>query len=212
MHKEFKILCYGDSNTWGFSPRDGSRFPTDIRWPGVLSRCLGEGYTVIEDGLNGRTLCSFGMDADPLNGSEHLITVVKAYKDVDLLILYLGINDLFMDPEISVPSMSLELAETIDTVQKFSPSMKVLVLSPLPVNMGIEYHAYYHEQIEKSFKLPGEFERVARKRGCDILDPSQVISASRDDGVHIEAEEHIKLGLHVCTRVRDILLGIETKQ
>jgi hypothetical protein len=117
-----------------------------------------------------------------------------------------------MEPEISVPSMSLELAEIIDTVQKFSPSMKVLVLSPLPVNMGIEYHAYYHEQIEKSFKLPGEFERVARKRGCDILDPSQVISASGDDGVHIEAEEHIKLGLHVCTRVRDILRGIETKQ
>jgi len=212
LHREYKILCYGDSNTWGFSPRDGSRFPTNIRWPAVLRGCLGEGHTVIEDGLNGRTLCSFRMDADPLNGSEHLITVVKAYKDVNLLILYLGINDLFTDPEISVPSMSLELAETIDTVQKFSPSMKVLVLSPLPVNVGIEYHAYYHEQIEKSFKLPGEFECVARERGCNFLDPSKVISASRDDGVHIEAEEHIKLGLHVCTLVGDILRGIATKR
>lgn len=209
MHREYKILCYGDSNTWGFSPRTGSRFPTDIRWPGVLRRCLGEGYTVIEDGLNGRTLCSFGMDADPLNGSEHLITVVKAHKDVDLLIIYLGINDLFVDPEISVPSMNLELAETIDTVQKFRPSMKVLVLSPLPVNAGIEHHAYYHEQIEKSFHLSGEFESVAKKTGCDFMDPSQVISASRDDGVHIDAEEHIKLGLHVCTVVRDILRGLD---
>lgn len=209
MHREYKILCYGDSNTWGFSPRDGSRFPTDIRWPGVLSRCLGEGYTVIEDGLNGRTLCSFGMDADPLNGSEHLITVVRAYKDVDLLVIYLGINDLFVDPEISVPSMSLELAETIDTVQKFRPSLKVLVLSPLPVKVGIEYHAYYHEQIEKSVNLSGEFEDVAKKTGCAFLDPSQVISASRDDGVHIDAEEHIKLGFHVCTIVRDILRGLD---
>lgn len=208
MHRENKILCYGDSNTWGFSPRDGSRFPTDIRWPGVLRRCLGEGCTVIEDGLNGRTLCSFGMDADPLNGSEHLITVVKAYKDVELLIIYLGINDLFVDPEISILSMSLELAETIDTVQKFRPSMKVLVLSPLPVNVGIEYHACYHEQVEKSFNLSGEFKSVAEKTGCDFLDPSQVISASRDDGVHIDAEEHIKLGFHLCTIVRDILRGL----
>jgi lysophospholipase L1-like esterase len=149
------------------------------------------------------------MDADPLNGSEHLITVVKAYKDVDLLIIYLGINDLFVDPEISVPSMNLELAETIDTVQKFRPSMKVLVLSPLPVNVSIEYHAHYHEQIEKSFNLSGEFESVAKKTGCDFLDPSQVISAGRDDGVHIDAEEHIKLGLHVCPIVRAILRGID---
>jgi lysophospholipase L1-like esterase len=152
------------------------------------------------------------METDPLNGSEHIITVVKAYKDVDLLIVYLGINDIFVDPEISVQSMSLELAETIDTVQKFSPSMRMLLLSPLPVNVSIEYHAYYHGQIEKSFKLPGEFEHVAKIRGCDFLDPSQVISASRDDGVHIEADEHIKLGLHVCTIVRDILRGIETKR
>jgi lysophospholipase L1-like esterase len=149
------------------------------------------------------------METDPLNGSEHLITVVKAYKDVDLLIIYLGINDLFVDPEISVPSMSLELAETIDTVQKYRPSMKVLLLSPLPVNVGIDYHAYYHAQIEASFKLSGEFESIAKKAGCSFLDPSRVISASRDDGVHIDAEEHIKLGLHVCTIVRDILLGLD---
>ena len=149
------------------------------------------------------------MDADPLNGSEHLITVVKAYKDVELLIIYLGINDLFVDPEISILSMSVELAETIDTVQKFRPSMKVLVLSPLPVNVGIEYHAYYHEQVEKSFNLSGEFKSVAEKTGCDFLDPSQVISASRDDGVHIDAEEHIKLGFHLCTIVRDILRGLD---
>jgi GNAT superfamily N-acetyltransferase len=42
-----KILCYGDSNTWGFSPVNGSRFSEDIRWPGVLRRCLGEGFTVM---------------------------------------------------------------------------------------------------------------------------------------------------------------------
>ena len=83
------------------------------------------------------------------------------------------------------------------------------LLSPLPVKVGIEYHTYYHEQIEKSFRLSREFERVAKEKGCDFLDPSQVISASRYDGVHIDTEEHIKLGLHVCTIVRDVLRGLE---
>jgi lysophospholipase L1-like esterase len=31
------ILCYGDSNTWGYEPATGNRFPEDVRWPGVLA-------------------------------------------------------------------------------------------------------------------------------------------------------------------------------
>jgi lysophospholipase L1-like esterase len=202
-----KILCYGDSNTWGFSPINGSRFPEDIRWPGVLRRCLGEGFTVIEDGLNGRTLCAFGMEGDPLNGSEHLVTILRVHKHVDLLILYLGINDLFIDPHSSVAAMAEELEEVIDNARDIQASLPVLVLAPLPVNVGRDYHAYYHEQIDKSFDLIAAFENLSAQKGCHFLDPSQVISASRHDGVHIEAEEHIKLGLHLCVIVRDLISG-----
>ena len=53
------ILCYGDSNTWGCVPlreRSGlCAFPLTKRWPGVLRRELGDGYWVVEEGLNGRT-------------------------------------------------------------------------------------------------------------------------------------------------------------
>ena len=203
--RQVKVLCYGDSNTWGFSPVDGSRFPEDTRWPGVLRRCLGEDHTVIEDGLNGRTLCSFGMQGDPLNGSEHLPTLLQAHKPVDLLILYLGINDLFVDPHMPVAVMVQELEEVVGGIRELQPSLPVLVLAPLPVNVGREYHGYYHEQIEKSFELIAAFESVSGRMSFRFLDPSQVISASRHDGVHIDAEEHIKLGLHLCVVVRDLL-------
>jgi lysophospholipase L1-like esterase len=199
-----KILCYGDSNTWGFSPTDGSRFPEDIRWPGVLRRCLGEGFTVIEDGLNGRTLCAFGMEGDPLNGSEHLIALLRAHRPLDLLIVYLGINDLFVDPHISVATMVGDLGQAVDNARKVQAALPVLVLAPLPVNIGREHHGYYHEQIEKSFNLIAAFESLSARERFHFLDPSQVISASRQDGVHIEAEEHIKLGLHLCVMVRDM--------
>jgi len=205
-----KILCYGDSNTWGFSPVNGSRFPEDIRWPGVLRRCLGEGFTVIEDGLNGRTLCAFRMEGDPLNGSEHLITLLKAHRHLDLLILYLGINDLFVDPRLPVAVMAEELEKVIGNVRDVRASIPVLVLAPLPVNIGREYHAYYHEQIEKSLKLIAAFESFSAQKGCQFLDPSQVISASRHDGVHIEAEEHIKLGLHLCVLLQDLFHAVDS--
>jgi lysophospholipase L1-like esterase len=145
------------------------------------------------------------MEGDLLNGSEHLITLLGVHKPLDLLILYLGINDLFVDPYISVAVMVDELERLIDNIREIQASLPVLVVAPLPVNISREYQAYYHEQIEKSFDLIAAYEKVSAQKGCHFLDPSQVISASRKDGVHIEAEEHIKLGLHLCVIVRDLL-------
>ena len=47
------ILCYGDSNTYGYNPVNGLRYPKDVRWTGVLQKLLGEQYAVIEEGCNG---------------------------------------------------------------------------------------------------------------------------------------------------------------
>jgi lysophospholipase L1-like esterase len=53
------ILCFGDSNTWGCIPLTGARPPRRHgpaqRWPGVLRRELGDGFWIVEEGLNGRT-------------------------------------------------------------------------------------------------------------------------------------------------------------
>ena len=50
------ILCYGDSNTYGYNPVNGLRYPKDVRWTGVLQKLLGEQYAVIEEGCNCRTM------------------------------------------------------------------------------------------------------------------------------------------------------------
>ena len=50
------ILCYGDSNTYGYNPVNGLRYPKDVRWTGVLQKMLGEEYVVIEEGCNGSWL------------------------------------------------------------------------------------------------------------------------------------------------------------
>ena len=48
------ILCYGDSNTFGFTLH-GGRHPYDVRWTGRLQLALGPAYRVIEEGCGGRT-------------------------------------------------------------------------------------------------------------------------------------------------------------
>ena len=50
-----KIICYGDSNTFGYNPKDGSRFDENIRWTSLLQKNLGVEYEVINEGMCDRT-------------------------------------------------------------------------------------------------------------------------------------------------------------
>ncbi len=88
------IVCFGDSNTWGFAPISKARYDRDTRWPGVLRNALGGGYLVIEEGQNGRTT----VWDDPIeankNGATYLLPCLESHKPLDLLIIKLGTNDL----------------------------------------------------------------------------------------------------------------------
>jgi lysophospholipase L1-like esterase len=88
------ILCYGDSNTWGYDPVTKGRFPRDMRWTGVLRQSLGDDYLVIEEGLNGRTT----VWDDPIegykNGAAYLVPCLTTHRPLDLVIIMLGTNDL----------------------------------------------------------------------------------------------------------------------
>ena len=84
------VLCFGDSNTYGYDPagmRDGTavRYAQDVRWCGVAQRDLGEGWHVIEEGLNGRTTVRDDMchlDTN-LNGIRALPMLLEAHKPLD---------------------------------------------------------------------------------------------------------------------------------
>ena len=51
-----KILCFGDSNTYGYDPRDffASRYPAQDRWVDLLGNNLG--CIVVNAGENGREI------------------------------------------------------------------------------------------------------------------------------------------------------------
>ena len=57
--KEKRILCYGDSNTWGYiSGSNHQRYGSTERYPKILAKLLGINFEIIEEGLNSRTLIS----------------------------------------------------------------------------------------------------------------------------------------------------------
>ena len=69
------VLCFGDSHTHGIAFDDGQhvRLPADVRWTGQLQRLLGDGYSVIEEGLSGRTTDVDYDDRPGCNGRTYFV-------------------------------------------------------------------------------------------------------------------------------------------
>ena len=81
-----KIICYGDSNTYGACGFVGGRHAADSRWTGILHD---SGlYEVINLGENGREIPS-----DRWEFNE-LADFLRQEPDFDLLTIMLGTNDL----------------------------------------------------------------------------------------------------------------------
>ena len=89
------ILCYGDSNTWGYDPVSQDRYPPTQRWVSVLARELGPEYQVIAEGLNGRTtVWPDPVEGEHKNGKAYLLPCLESHHPLDLVVLMLGTNDL----------------------------------------------------------------------------------------------------------------------
>jgi lysophospholipase L1-like esterase len=88
------ILCFGDSNTWGYSPTSTERYCVDKCWGNILGRTLGKDYHIIEEGLNGRTIASQLPERNDLSGKECIVMLLESHRPLGLVIIMLGTNDL----------------------------------------------------------------------------------------------------------------------
>jgi lysophospholipase L1-like esterase len=204
------ILCYGDSNTWGYNPATQKRFSRDERWTGVLRLELGDDYLIIEEGLNGRTT----VWDDPIegykNGKEYLIPCLTTHKPLDLVIILLGTNDLKKRFSLSAYDIANGAGVLVDIVQKSDtgPDEKppqLLLLAPPPIARLTEFAEMFEGAEPKSRKFSEHFRHVSEEHGCELLDTADIIVSSDLDGIHFEAEEHRKLGQAVANRVRTLL-------
>jgi lysophospholipase L1-like esterase len=204
------ILCYGDSNTWGYHPVTKDRYSLEERWAGVLQHELGTGYYVVAEGLNGRTT----VWDDPIegykNGKEQLIPILTSHKPLDLVIIMLGTNDLKRRFGLGAYDIAEGAGTLVEMVQKSDcgPQKRppqVLLMAPPPIAKLTEYAEMFEGAEAKSRRFGEHYRRVAQECGCAFLDAGQVIISSDLDGIHFDVEEHKKLGLAVAARVREIL-------
>jgi len=205
------ILCFGDSNTWGWDPVSQDRYARDDRWTGVLRQTLGDEHLIIEEGLNGRTT----VWDDPIegykNGQAYLIPCLETHRPLDLVIIMLGTNDLKLRFSVSAFDIANSAGVLVDIVQKSIAGPEgnappVLLLAPPPLGKLTEFAEMFEGGTAKSKRFSEHYQRVAEEYGCEFLDTAQVIVSSDIDGVHLELTEHRKLGRAVAARVKEILV------
>ncbi len=203
------ILCFGDSNTYGYDAINNCRFPRHERWTGVLLNTLGEGYEVIEEGLGSRTT----IWNDPLygykNGKDYLVPCLESHTPLDVVVLMLGTNDLKRYFALSPSEIAGGAAVLIEVVQKSNAgpnesSPRVVLLSPPPVGQLTDYKTLYDGAEIKARRLTEHYRRIARAYRCPFLDTSTVVAPSETDGIHIGKSDHYKLGLAIADIIREM--------
>ncbi|MEA4933100.1 MAG: GDSL-type esterase/lipase family protein [Lawsonibacter sp.] len=208
-----KIVCYGDSNTWGYVPGTGERFDADTRWPARLQTELGSEFCVIEEGMNARSTSFDDPFCEGLNGKKTLLQTLMAARPIDLLIISLGTNDLkFTDARGSSKGLSALLSAALAAdhgkhVGIWNDAPVILVISPILLFPGIDTReppSSLKGKYAESLRFKDYYGPVCQANGVFFLDASAYTTASEIDCVHMDAENHKILSVAVSDMVRRI--------
>lgn len=208
-----RVLCFGDSNTWGAVPGDSCRYPEDIRWTGILQKELGAGYTVVEEGYNGRTTVFDDPVEGRLAGISYFAPCLDSQSPLDLVILMLGTNDLkarfAVDGYTIAHGFSRYLA-ALATTPMDGQKPQVLLVSPILIDASYADGPLFRDMfgpgaVERSQQLAEAYEAFAQANGWHYLNAADYAVASTRDGVHMEPDSHRCLALAMAAKVREIL-------
>lgn len=215
---ENRIMCFGDSLTWGWVPVvEGvptTRYPADVRWTGVLQKELGDGHIIIEEGLSGRTTSLDDPTDMRLDGSAYLPSALASHLPLDLVILMLGTNDTkayfhrtAFETSAGMSKLVGQVFSSAGGVGTAYPAPQVLIIAPPPLTPM--RHAYFQSLFggahEKTAQFGKLYSDLADFMKVHFLDAGTIISTDGVDGIHFTEHNNLALGRAVAEKVRNIL-------
>ena len=177
-----RILCFGDSNTFGFDPRGffGGRYDAENRWVDLLAERTG--HVVINAGANGREI--------PKNSDT--LALLERHAPVDIFLVMLGTNDLLQG------ASAREAAERMEAF--LTPLLphcnRILLVSPPPMERGAWVPT--DGLVAESVRLAEEYQLLAEKLNIPFADTRAWNIGLTFDGVHFTEDEHHAFADHLA--------------
>jgi lysophospholipase L1-like esterase len=202
------VLCFGDSNTWGWNPSTTDRYPPDVRWTGVLSSVLGKEWNVIVEGLNGRTTVLDDPIEEDKNGKRQMLCCLESHKPIDLVVIMLGTNDLKLRFNFGAFDIAEGVGCLVDITKASDCGVggaapEMLVLAPPPIlDDRPPYCEMFRGGRDKSIRFKDEFGRMGVERDVPVMFMQDIVSVSPVDGIHLSLEGHRSIGRAVAETVR----------
>jgi len=203
-----KILCYGDSNTYGYNPTDGARFDNTIRWTAILQKNLGSDFEVINEGECDRTGFVDNDKGFLFSAQRHFPKIIKKTKDIDLLILAIGTNDLQFKYNLTIHQFENGLEKLIVTAKNYVK--RIIIIPPVVLDNNVleGYFNYQFDEtsISKSKKIGKIYRKLSNIYGLNYFDLNEFVKPSNTDGLHYDSEGHKIISTKLCTYVKSIFV------
>ncbi|MCR5278661.1 MAG: SGNH/GDSL hydrolase family protein [Lachnospiraceae bacterium] len=209
-----RVLCFGDSLTWGYDPDNRVRFPEESRWPMVMQSILDDGYTVIEEGQNGRTIATDDPAEGEKNGLKYIGPCLESHSPLDVVIIMLGSNDCKRKYAYSSMDIAGEMQIMLEKILSYNrfrcnDGFKVILVSPPEIGESIKQSWLgdsfaYENAIKLTKELPDWYSQLATMYGCTFFDASKHVKASNSDSCHLDADNQRKLGQLLAEVVKSL--------
>lgn len=202
------LLCYGDSNTHGTVPLTAlgqfARYPRGTPWPDVLAARLGQDFTVISEGLPGRTT----VHDDPVEGGRRsgldvLPAILPSHAPLDLMLLMLGTNDLKPRFSVTAAEIARSVERLVGEARGILPGLDVMVIAPAPVIAAGVLKDIFQGAEGKQENLSALMAEAAARQGCGFFDAGAHVTVSPVDGVHWTPEGHARFGAALAERISE---------
>lgn len=192
------ILCYGDSNTYGYDPRGPipGRYPADSRWCDLLAEKTS--WHVINAGENGRMIPNPAFSWAYSELDRHL----TANAPVDAVCIMLGTNDILNSCRAGLTPILDRMEALLDHLQIRWPNMKIVLLAPPPIDIpeledidpdSTKQHSTNQHRFSISEILSfliASYQEIATDRNLHFIETHAWNLPLAYDGVHLSQKGH----------------------
>lgn len=205
------ILCFGDSNTYGYNPENCGRYDNNTRWTGVLQELLKDEYNIIEEGYNARTVIFKDYGDYKTCSIDYLPDCLQKYSQADLVIIMLGLNDFQTIFHASVDAVLTGIKTLINIIRgsEYHSDTEILLLPPAIIGNNIDRSnfgcMFNKRSIAKTIEFSKKLKTLAKDEDCEYFDVNRIIKTCSEDSIHFNMNAHRKIAETLSVLIPQII-------